>query len=380
MTVEDPVEYELPGLTQIQVEAKQGVTFASVLRACLRQDPDIILVGEIRDLETAEVAIQASMTGHLVLSTLHTNDAVGALRRLTDLGLDTPAIIETLKGVLAQRLVRRVCPDCCDQIAEPTADEKEFAAAFGAQPKVRAVGCDKCVQTGYRGRLPLIEVLVMTPAVAEQIRAGAPNEAIVRSAQAEGMRTLLEVGVAAVERGDTTLEEIQRVLGDVGSSPEDARARPEVAKASPEWASPSTASTEADEPEAGGPESQPHVLVVDDDGTARMIARAVLQKNGYAVSEAADGTQALTLLRLGVGFDLMVLDVDMPEVGGPEVLREVRQTTATAGLPVIVLTGDTDPETEVWLLELGADEFIRKPLEPTTFGMRVQAVLRRARG
>lgn len=380
MTVEDPIEYELPGLTQIQVEVKQGVTFPSVLRACLRQDPDIILVGEIRDLETAKVAIQASMTGHLVLSTLHTNDAVASLRRLADLGLDAPAIVETLRGALAQRLVRRVCPDCRVQIAELTAGEAELAAVFGVQPEVRAVGCDECSQTGYRGRFPLIEVFVMTPTVAEEIRAGASNQDIVRSAQAEGMRTLREAGVAAVERGDTTLEELQRVLGDVGASPEDESVQPAVAKASPEVASPSTRSTEPEEAEAGSPEPPPHVLVVDDDGTARMIARAVLQKDGYMVTEAADGVEALTLLRLGVGFDLMVLDVDMPEVGGPEVLREVRQTARTAALPVIVLTGDPDPETEVWLLELGADDFIRKPLEPTTFSMRVQAVLRRARG
>jgi len=220
----------------------------------------------------------------------------------------------------------------------------------------------------------------MTPTVAEQIRAGAPNEDIARSAQLGGMRTLREAGVAAVERGDTTLEEIGRVLGDVGASPERAKATPDGANASPMVASPSTTSTQVDEPEVGSPEVQPHVLVVDDDGTARTIARAVLQKAGYMVSEASDGTEALALLKLGIGFDLMVLDVDMPKVGGPAVLREVRQATATVGLPVIVLTGNTDPETEVELLELGADDFIRKPLDPPSFGLRVQAVLRRAKG
>lgn len=220
----------------------------------------------------------------------------------------------------------------------------------------------------------------MTPTVAEQIRAGAPNEDIVRSARAGGMRTLREAGVAAVKRGDTTLEEIGRVLGDLGTSPERAKATLDGVNVSPVMVSPSTTSTQVVDPEASGPELQPHVLVVDDDGTARRIARAVLQKDGYMVSEAADGEEALTLLKLGVGFDLMILDVDMPEVGGSEVLRQVRKTTTTVGLPVIVLTGNTDPETEVELLELGADDFIRKPLDPPSFGLRVQAVLRRAKG
>ncbi len=142
MTVEDLIEFELKGMTQIQVEPKQGVTFASALRAILRQDPDIVFVGEIRDLETAEMAVQASRTGHLVLATLHTNGAAGAIRRLRDLGLDATAVADTLRGALAQRLVRRLCPVCAVRAADPiTAEERALQGVFGTRPARRAVGC-----------------------------------------------------------------------------------------------------------------------------------------------------------------------------------------------------------------------------------------------
>ena len=151
MTVEDPVEYELSGLTQIQVDPKQGVTFASALRAILRQDPDVIFVGEIRDGETAQIAIQASMTGHMVLATLHTNDAISVVRRLADLGLNTPAVAETLRCALAQRLVRTLCDECRERVEAPTPDEVRLAREFGERATYRAVGCSLCLGTGFRG-------------------------------------------------------------------------------------------------------------------------------------------------------------------------------------------------------------------------------------
>src|SRR5487761_2724397 len=168
MTVEDPIEYELPGITQIQVETKRGVTFASSLRAILRQDPDVIFVGEIRDLETAEVAAQAALTGHLVLATLHTNDAMSAVTRLADLGLDRQTIATCLRGCLAQRLVRRVCPDCAQPLlGSLTEEEERLSAQFGVLPLSRAAGCKRCGNTGYRGRLPLIEVAIVAPSIAD---------------------------------------------------------------------------------------------------------------------------------------------------------------------------------------------------------------------
>jgi type II secretory ATPase GspE/PulE/Tfp pilus assembly ATPase PilB-like protein len=170
MTVEDPIEYELSGITQTQVETKQGMTFASALRAMLRQDPDIILVGEIRDKETAVTAVQAAMTGHLVLATVHANDAVGAVARLADMGLQFSVVAQTLRGTLAQRLLRRVCKACADPVrGQLTPDERRLTERYGIEPMVRAVGCPECGFTGYRGRLPVAEVLLAGPRIQQAI-------------------------------------------------------------------------------------------------------------------------------------------------------------------------------------------------------------------
>ncbi|MFW5951765.1 MAG: GspE/PulE family protein, partial [Gemmatimonadota bacterium] len=214
MTVEDPVEYELPGITQIQVQPKRGVTFASALRAILRQDPDVILVGEIRDLETAEVAVQAAMTGHLVLATLHTNDAVSVVARLLDIGLDRPSIAATLRGALAQRLVRTVCDECGEPIrGEMTDEEIRLAKLYNIRPPIRSVGCRRCAETGYRGRLPIQEVFILNNTIADLITSGATYTELYGAALSTGMRPLQRVGVERVRSGETTLDELERVLG-----------------------------------------------------------------------------------------------------------------------------------------------------------------------
>jgi general secretion pathway protein E len=194
MTVEDPVERALAGITQIQVQPRRGVTFASALRAILRQDPDVILIGEIRDLETAEIAVQAAMTGHLVFTTLHTTSAVGVVERLRDLGLDRTSLAASLRGVVAQRLARRTCSDCS------------------------GAGCPRCDSSGYRGRVPLMEVLCATPPFSELIGQGALHHDLQRSALAHGMRPIREVAAQRVSEGITTEEEILRVLGDSGET------------------------------------------------------------------------------------------------------------------------------------------------------------------
>ncbi len=334
MTVEDPVEYDLPGIAQIQIEPRRDVTFASALRAILRQDPDVILVGEIRDPETAEVAVQAAMTGHLVLTTLHTNDAVSSVARLVDIGLDRSSIAETLRGVLAQRLVRLVCASCAQGVQ-------------GVQPAGRAVGCEACEQIGYRGRVPVLEVLVMTEQLEELIGKGASGAELEREAISAGMRPMREVALELVRSGETTLEEIERVLGDVG-----------------------------DEPEARS--SEPHILLVDDDAVTRTHARVLLEKNGFQVSEVEDGVAALERISAGQDYALMVLDLEMPGMGGREVLGHLRGSVATAGLPVIVLTGSQGVAGEVQLMEEGADDYILKPIDPPRFLARIKAAVRRA--
>jgi type IV pilus assembly protein PilB len=216
MSVEDPVEYELSNITQIQVELDRGVTFASALRAILRQDPDIIFIGEIRDAETAEVAVHASMTGHLVLATLHTNDAVSSVSRLEHLGLDGASIASTLKGAVAQRLLRRVCTSCAQPLnGDLTPEEERLSEMYDCVPLVRAGGCERCATTGYKGRLPVMEVLMSNAHVRELISRKASESEIYRASMAGGMRPMLQVALDRVREGITTLQEVERVLGGV---------------------------------------------------------------------------------------------------------------------------------------------------------------------
>jgi type II secretory ATPase GspE/PulE/Tfp pilus assembly ATPase PilB-like protein len=216
MSVEDPVEYELHSVTQIQVEVDRGVTFSSALRAILRQDPDIIFIGEIRDAETASIAVHASMTGHLVLATLHTNDAVSAVARLEQLGLDAASIASTMRGALAQRLVRRVCAHCAQTVGEQlTPEEERLTTLYGVRPLVRPRGCKRCGQTGYRGRLPVVEVMVSDPHIREMIQKGSSFSELYRGAVLGGMRSMMKTALERVHHGQTTLQEVERVLGGV---------------------------------------------------------------------------------------------------------------------------------------------------------------------
>ena len=201
LTLEDPVEYRLPGISQTQISEKKGMTFASGLRSVLRQDPDIIMVGEIRDRETAVMAIQSALTGHLVFSTLHTNDAASAITRLLDLGIEPYLLASSVIGVLAQRLVRRLCPGCA-----PTAGDGACR---------RGVGCDACRGTGYRGRVGVFELLAIDEPVRQLIQARANAIDIKAAGAASGMRTLRDDGLTKVARGTTSMEEVLRVtMGD----------------------------------------------------------------------------------------------------------------------------------------------------------------------
>ena len=208
ITVEDPVEYHTPGISQIQVHHKVGLTFAAGLRSILRHDPDVILIGEIRDGETAQSAIQASLTGHLVFSTLHTNDAPGAITRLIDMGVESYLVASTVEGVLAQRLVRKLCSHCREVDADP-----KCPPGFEAQGQTlyRAVGCRHCRQTGYDGRVGIFELMVITPELRTLASEGAATLAIRQRAIADGMRTLRESGFDAVRAGTTSLDEVMRV-------------------------------------------------------------------------------------------------------------------------------------------------------------------------
>src|SRR5262249_12785137 len=217
ITVEDPVEYRLHGVTQVQINLRAGLTFATALRSIVRSDPDVIMVGEIRDVETAKISIESALTGHFVLSTLHTNDAPGALTRLNEMGVEPFLTGAAVTGVLAQRLARRLCEQC-REVYSPSEEQlvaaripPEMAATLGEISFYRKVGCVRCRQTGYRGRIGIFQLLKMSETLQRLAVEKASHEALMRAAVEEGMGTLWEDGLIKVGQGLTSIEELARV-------------------------------------------------------------------------------------------------------------------------------------------------------------------------
>ena len=223
ITVEDPVEYRMRGITQIQTQAEIGYTFGRALRAILRQDPDIIMIGEIRDLETAEIAVQSALTGHTVFSTLHTNDALSAFTRLVDMGVEPFLVASSVRAVQAQRLVRRLCPACAAPTEAPAGLDDLLATLRASAPALfeqaprwrRAVGCAQCQHTGFKGRLGIYEMVDVSPEIQAAIMQGLPAHEIVALARAQGYRNLREDGLIKAWQGLTSVEEVLRVTGAV---------------------------------------------------------------------------------------------------------------------------------------------------------------------
>jgi type II secretory ATPase GspE/PulE/Tfp pilus assembly ATPase PilB-like protein/RNA polymerase subunit RPABC4/transcription elongation factor Spt4 len=214
VTVEDPVEYELAGINQVQINEKVGLTFPFVLRSILRQDPNVIMIGEVRDVDTAEIALQASLTGHLVLSTLHTNDAPSAVTRLVDIGMPPYLIASSVVGVMAQRLVRTICPECKeeyvpkpDQLDRLNLNKDELPFKF-----FRGAGCSNCNNTGYKGRTVIEEVMVMGRKVRDLVQSGASSDEIRDAAMATGTTTLGISGLKKMELGITTIDEVLKAV------------------------------------------------------------------------------------------------------------------------------------------------------------------------
>ena len=213
LTAEDPVEYDIDGLIQCQVNLEQELTFARLLRSFLRQDPDIILVGEVRDLETAQIAIQASLTGHLVFTTLHTNDAPSSVARLLDLGVESFLLTATLEAIVAQRLVRRICTQCKEEFLPSEEQLMELAlrpADVGGRTFFRGRGCERCNKSGYKGRLAIFEIMVMNDPLRELIMGQASTAVLRHEARKRGMRTLRECGLLSIYDGQTTIDEVVR--------------------------------------------------------------------------------------------------------------------------------------------------------------------------
>jgi type II secretory ATPase GspE/PulE/Tfp pilus assembly ATPase PilB-like protein/CheY-like chemotaxis protein len=395
VTVEDPVEYRMQGIVQVQVQEKAGLTFAAALRSILRQDPNVVLIGEIRDKETAQIAVQASLTGHLVLSTLHTNDAANAVTRLVDIGVESYKIAASLRGVVAQRLMRKLCPTCKEVWMEAPPERLRRWIPTGT-PLYRAAGCPDCAMTGYRGRFSILEILTMTAELERLIAAGEAADRIAEAAQRGGMKSLWDSGLAHVVRGESTLDELTRVV-DI---PAEAEAPPHPSPGARRKSAPGTVGG-AHEPPAvaapvsthfdlleehapparrSGPHGQPasKVLLVDDEDSLRKVMRDLLERDGYVVTEARDGVQALDQVDR-VGPDIIVLDLNLPGLDGYGVLSHLRSRPATANIPVIVLTAKGDEDNEVRVFELGADDFLTKPFRARALSARLEAVLGRRR-
>jgi len=415
VTVEDPVEYRLgQNIVQVQVNEKAGLTFASALRSILRQDPDVVLVGEIRDRETAQIAVQASLTGHLVLSTLHTNDAPNAVTRLLDIGLEAYKIASALRGVIAQRLMRRLCPACSASGSDPLPERVSRLIPPGTALR-RAVGCPECATTGYRGRFAIVQVLTMSPELEQLIGSGATADQIAKLARDHGMRNLWESGLGHVLAGRSTVEELLRVteVPDAGGAAPEGRAPAGAPPARPRRSGPQPAPASRAAPASPPPVQPPPaaaaapaapdlgelelldelaapperaargrgivVLLVDDEDDLRRVMRDLLEREGYTVHEARDGAQALDEVDRHAP-DIIVLDLNLPGLDGYGVLSHLRSREATKDIPVVVLTAKGDEDNEVRVFELGADDFLSKPFRARSLAARLEAVLgRRAR-
>jgi type II secretory ATPase GspE/PulE/Tfp pilus assembly ATPase PilB-like protein len=298
VTVEDPVEYRLRGIVQVQVNEKAGLTFAAALRSILRQDPDVVLLGEIRDRETATIAVQASLTGHLVLSTVHTIDAPGAVTRLADIGVESFKIAAALRGIIAQRLLRRLCPACkgpwTGHLSAQTGAWFPEAAALRA-PR----GCASCSSTGFRGRLAVTEVLIATPELERRIAANEPLRRLVDASRAGGMRSLWESGVAHCVAGETSPDELLRVLDPPRT--DDGVAQMRVSEPAAPWARTAPSGSVYPRPVDIGAlvDATPRVVVACASEALAAALRDTLTHHGCRVTVAASLEQVLTLQASG---------------------------------------------------------------------------------
>jgi len=403
VTIENPIEYQIEGVSQVDINNKQGLTFASVLRSILRQDPDVILVGEIRDRETAEIAFQAAQTGHLVLSTVHTNDTVSTLTRLTELGVEHHVLASSLVAVIAQRLARTVCPSCAAE-ASPAGSE----------------GCATCRGTGFASRTGLYEVLRVTAAMKKQIEAKASETALRALARAEGMTLMREDALSKIANGATTTAEVSRVVQlecrelrcpQCSNAIEDNfstcpfclhQLQMQCASCSKplkkEWkscpycgpAQTAVPATETPAPPREIPRSVapslgtidvPHVLVVDDNEELRTLLRLTLRRSipSARCDEASNGFEALGKVEAEKPH-LIILDVMMPGMDGIEVCKRLRAKLSTALIPVIMLTGCADPASKELGFLAGTDDYLTKPFERAELVARVQRLLQRTYG
>jgi type II secretory ATPase GspE/PulE/Tfp pilus assembly ATPase PilB-like protein/CheY-like chemotaxis protein len=439
VTVEDPIEMQLERVNQVQVNTKAGLTFASCLRSILRQDPDVILIGEIRDPETAEIAFRAAMTGHLVFSTVHTNSTVATIGRLEDLGIDPNMVASSVNLILAQRLVRKVCQHCKEE-SHPEPRILERLHLEGADfTFFRGAGCEACGMTGYAGRMGLFEVLRMTPNLRAKISQRASEGELLKAAAQGGTVILLDDALGKLRQGLTTAEELLRVLQleeeeilrcprcrslisrdfaicpycllalktscescrqelklewktcpycgretpKAGAPAGESPARPEAVGSAgfPSAPSPRPPVQPPSPAPATVPDKRPRILVVDDDEVVRnAVARALERLPSHPeLIQAADGQESVKAAK-HLRPDVVILDLNMPGMDGFEVCKKLRADIQTAFVPILMLTANTDQQSRSQGFLVGTDDYMAKPVSIPELHARVTRLLRRTYG
>ena len=362
MSVEDPVEYRMPFVNQQQVNEKAGVTFEALLKAAVRQDPDVLFMGEVRDNFSAKVAIDFASTGHLTITTLHTSNATTAIFRLERLGIDRGTMADTILAVVAQKLVKKLCPHC-KKIAPISPEERAMFAPFTndiPSEVAHPVGCPECNNTGYSGREGIYEILEFDPEIAEMVRAEAPISEIRTFSKNRGDYLMSTHAILKVKNLIFTPKDIfEKALAEELTGAEMPASSEMIQEIIP-------ADTKATE--------QASILIVEDDeGTRKLLVR-FLEKDGYSVTASEDGIDAL--LHLGkYDFDLILSDVNMPNLDGFKLLEMVNQKGIKT--PVIFLTSMINPEDEERGLKLGAMDYIKKPIKKDLLLLRVKRMLER---
>lgn len=353
VTIEDPVEYTIEGVNQTQINPVKDVTFVNSLKTILRQDPDIILVGEIRDKETAEAAFRAALTGHLVFSTLHTNNSVSTITRLFDIGLEPYLIASSVSTIVAQRLAKQNCPHCKEEYTpdkEILEKFKIYIDLFKIDKFYRGKGCYKCNFVGFLDRVGIFEILMIDEKIRELIFKKVSEDEILKEARKSGLKLLIESGMEKVKEGITTLEEVASIIkiADKIKVPE-----MELEK-----------------------RSKPLILIVDDEESVLEILGIRLESAGYDVVKARNGNEAI-MYAIKDKPDMIIMDIMMPEIDGFQATEILKSKLETATIPIMILTAKSDVESELHGINLGADDYMGKPFDGERLLARVKMLLRR---
>jgi type IV pilus assembly protein PilB len=366
-TVEDPIEYRIPGINQIQIHEAARVTFASCLRSILRQDPDVIMIGEIRDAETANIALQAAQTGHTVISTLHTNDAPSAITRLLNLGCDAFTLSSSLAGILAQRLIRKNCPKCLavDALEIQNHNNTEIFNRFNIDTSLLryGIGCEYCRYTGYHGRIGVYSYLHMTPEIGTLIHRGASILEIIKEANKAGFCDLDQAALTFLNSGETSLAEVRSLLlthqnhellnlqnSHIANKQETQHA---ISKSG----------------------HRTTIMLVEDDINLRTSVALNLRKEHFRVIEMESGVVALNTIR-ETSPDIIITGLGLPIIDGRQLLLRIREQRDLDSVPVIILTSADSDENEAELLNLGADDFVSRSRSPEVLIQRVKRALK----